>query len=328
MLNATLAPTTIDTHMTACRRLDASGRSLYQMCPAKFFYRYVLGLDLDESEGQGAWARDFGSAIHAGMECDDIEDAVSAFHRAYRGEAKGPSEEQVDEARAGSYANREKAHIHAPDRGHLMLRGYWAKYRAHDPLVTLHKELKLKADFGGGLIYYGKVDRIVAWKEQEGSKLTADYKTTGAAGGASNMVTNPFPQQEGYLWLAIQNGLIDESEDYEFIVDVLTKDTTLDGRNYKAGRSFERCQEMRSANDLAYWEAETAYVWMNILRNAEEGVWPQAAPFACRAYNTPCIYLPICKARGDERRQAELLNPLGNDLYVNRPWEPLEGFDV
>lgn len=336
MLNASLAPLSLDDQAAACRRLDASGRSLYQMCPAKFFFEYVLGLGLDSGEGQGAWARDFGTAIHAGMEEDNLDNAIASFHLAYdrafgaNGEPtpKGPTEEQVDEARTGSYANREKAHIHAPDRGEAMLRGYWAKYRAHDPLVTLHRELKLMAKFADGLTYYGKVDRIVTWRDNPDAPLTADYKTTGASGGASSMITNPFPQQEGYLWLAIRNELIPATEDYEFIVDVLTKDTTLDGRNYKSGRSFERCQEPRSAEDLVYWEAELAYVWMQILQNAQDGMWPEAAPFACKAYNTPCIYLPICKARGNEAEQARLMNPATNDLYVHEPWQPLEGFDV
>lgn len=308
-------------------RLDASGRSLYQLCPAKFQKRYVLGLTSASDEGPGAWPRHYGTAIHAGMEHDDLDAAKAAFHAVYDEAGKGPSAELVEEVRAAPYANNEKAHVHAPDRGDLMLEGYWKKYRAHDTFVTFEREQRLTMPFGEGRTYYGRIDRIMAWANAPDAKLHGDYRTT-AGKGASGMVTDPFPQQEGYITLSVANGHIEPAETHEFIMDVLTKDTTLDGRNYRKGDAFERCHEARTQAQLNYWRLETAAIWDDIDRDAERDFWPMAANSACFAFRTPCEFLAICHKRGDPEAQAVLCDPAQNDLYVEKPWEPLEGFEI
>ena len=77
-------------------RMDASRRSLAQLCMQKDYYRYMWQRVPRSDDDSGNWARDFGTAIHKGMEAGTLLDALAAFHAAYDEAGKGPNAEQVE----------------------------------------------------------------------------------------------------------------------------------------------------------------------------------------------------------------------------------------
>lgn len=315
-------------------RLDASGRSLAQQCMQKYYYRWIWQRVPRHDDDSGSWARDFGSAIHKGLEETDVDAALVAFHATYDGAGKGPTPEQVETVRAEPYANRQRAHIHAPDRGEMMLKGYWAKYAEHDTFTVLGRELRLTAPLVDGVTYFGTVDQLVEWPRLVEGPMHRDFKTTGSRMGAAGMVTNPFPQQEGYIWVRLNDPTLYDQEPpgvdpldmYAFNLDILCKDDTLDGRNYRSGRSFERAQELRTGVDIIYWRDETIQVVSDIHRCADRGWWPGSAPNACSAWGRQCEYLPLCKQRDLDARMEMLVDDGDGALYQQESWQPEEGF--
>lgn len=314
-------------------RMDASSRSLFQQCPAKFYYRRACELVPLRDDDSGSWAMQFGSAIHKALEQESLVNAIATFHQEYDAIDLGPSQELVDAVRAETYANRQRAHIHAPDRGVMMLEGYWAKYESTiGEIEVLGKEMRLKMPFGEGRTYYGTLDRLARWEAFSEHPIVEDYKTTGSRAGASGMVTNPFPQQEGYVALAVENGYMGDVSEFGhgdplmFIINILGKDDTLDGRNYKSGKMFERATEYRDTDQLAYWALETQHVWNDVMLCAERRWWPMAAPNACMAWGRACEYLDICKAPCDSREP--MMDTEREDAqFMRSPWQPEEAFD-
>ena len=308
--------------------LDNSARELFAQCPQKFWYRYGLLL-APESDGE-SWPLTFGAAIHKGLECHDLDLALVAFHAAYDEAGHGPTPEQVEQVRAEPYANQQKAHTHAPDRGDLMLTGYFELFPPSKARWGhLDSELQLSAEIAPGQAYYGTIDKKLIWKigdgqeGHEGRPFPLDHKTTGNQRGSAGLITNPHNQMLGYLWLLLvhdpeerplDNGLfaIDSDEQFDYIIDVLIKDQTIKGKKYLDGSAYDRVHERVGYWQILRWRDEMLTVYDDIQRCHERGIWRRETR-SCFDFFSPCPCLGLCRAENPEPAE------LG---YVETPWGP------
>lgn len=293
--------------------LDNSARDLLAQCPQKFWWRYGLLL-VPESEHE-SWPLTFGSAIHKAYECGDVESAVAAFHAAYDEAGHGPTPEQTEQVRAEKYANQQKAHTHAPDRGESMVRGYFELFPPEKARWSVEAcEVQLSYEVASGWMYYGTIDKALHWLIG-GRPFPLDHKTTGGQRGSADLITNPHNQMLGYLWLMLAQDpsqSVDPREEFDYIIDVSVKDSTIAGKKYKDGSAFDRVHERVAYWQVMRWHRDVLTVYEDVQHYFRQGTWRRETR-SCNDFFTPCPYLALCRSECPEPAE------IG---YVVEQWGP------
>lgn len=183
---------------------DASMLSDYVNCPAKFYLRHVLGLEL---KGFGAPALDWGSLWHT---------AMYELHKEWEvGHAIGAVSSQWS-----PILTEQDPKGRTLDRMVMILQKYYGQYSKLDQhdyhtirreeYFEIHCDADSKCPFGGcGLSWSGRIDRVV--RNRADRVLVWDYKTTSWMRSSFYDELEHGFQIPGYVWAAshlLQNRIL------------------------------------------------------------------------------------------------------------------------
>ncbi len=318
---------------TRKRFYDNTRLSDFKSCPRKYFFRHVMGWASSKKSAAlafgGAWGAAMDamwSAIHNGYDRDaTLAVSEAAWVQSWI-DAGMPDPEEFDAMLVEEFKPR------TPMTAREMLMEYYAKrvsqIRAWE-LVEIEKPFGVPLRTNDpDLFYVGRMDKVV---RAENKRLRGiEHKTTTASKADSFSKGHPGirpayiesfspnAQIDGYLYAL--HMLYPEESRFDVWVDAALVNAK--------GEDFRFIPIEHKLSALDSWLFDTNQ-WVTaveeqlvLLREISESDGYLAAfpknTNSCFDFNTPCVFLPICKARPNPLTYTE---PPGD--LIHSPWDPL-----
>lgn len=289
-------------------RLSFSGRQTFKMCPRKYYFRYVTGIEVAKKE-LGALV--IGKSFHAGLEehrlSRNVKSALTAMTDTYLTESGlAPADALVETIKLEVY-----------------LLGYITKYHTVDSDVQYQTELQL----GDGVADIGYID--AASVGADGRYHFVEDKTRAVLTRNLDVLMRTNEQLIHYCYLAAMDGIdvasveMRETQKTRLVVKakesldsyrqrLIDEYVTVDSTKYKSATiSFsikhivDYIKELRQWDDIMYRLIEQQLPLYH---------WPRNS-YQCNGMFGECEFLPICACC-----------PHARDSFVARQgYEPLDG---
>ncbi len=266
-------------------RLSFSARQTFKMCPRKYYYRYVAGIECVKKDMA---ALIIGKSFHAGLEryrqSRDIKSSLATMTATFCNESGQPTEFCViDMIKLEAY-----------------LLGYITKYHSSDSDVAWETELRLGDDDDIGYIDAAKVvdGRYHFVEDKTRATLTTDL----------NVLLRTNEQVIHYAYLAANAGLdvasIELRETQKTRLTVRQKETVDDYRKrlladymapgsdkyqsakitYTTKHIIDYIRELKTTDDIIHGIVD---------KNLPLFLWPRNS-YQCNGVYGKCEFLPIC----------------------------------
>ena len=260
--------------------LSYSSISTFQACPQRYKYAYVDRL-VKQDEGQAELARNWGSAVHAGLARLYKGEGMSAAREAFCQEC--PSEVGPDET------------VRTRENGLILLEQYVQRYGQDEQWKVLEVEVKERFELNG-VEFTVQLDLVAESKQGAGIFLW-DHKTTQKAFSPTYWAKYEMDEQvSAYTyWVrkkygecggALINGM-----------QVGSRKRMYKGEPPGFYAKFERQVFNRSAQQLAQWE-ENVGLWAEKIKIAEMTGDYGLVPGALCSY---CSFRELCMSCGDDQ---------------------------
>jgi len=271
--------------------LDGSKIDCFNLCPQKYYYRYVMHI---RPKGGPGSALSFGHAIHKAMEvlyggnpftmvicplhgsghcqfCERSNGFMPAIAGAFLAAYPEDPEDDKD--------------VRTRSRGLEILTAYIRKYR-RDVFKTLAVEVPFSIPFSG-FTYVGRIDLIGQWENEEIRPV--DHKHTTRFGEMFNEQFHLSGAITGYIRTT---HLLTRASGAPPVTRAMINGLRVTTRIQD--ESFARPVTSRTPEEIAQWEDAVQRTHDRIQTMHNNEYWPRHAPFACWAYNKRCEYWSLC----------------------------------
>lgn len=278
--------------------VDSSKIKCFQLCPKKYYWRYVLGIVPLHNESTDLA---FGAAVHKGLEsfyngsAFELVEDHSKFSQ--NGQIRRMFKEFLDlfpEHLENKYKTRQN--------GLILLAQYAQNWQGESVKVVSVEETGV-LDMGD-FYYIVKMDLCV---EDTDGIHPWDHKTASRFDALFEGSFKLDIQITGYIYGTRK---LHDSKSRKAIINALRPSARIDGDSYVRKVTY------RSDEELERWETDVRFTWKQIQDCEQSGTYPMH-DYACFAYYRECEYRTLCLSSNVQRPE------LIERAYKKEVWEPL-----